>query len=335
MDVAKGAALLVIIISHANGINFFLIAPVIPTFMMISGYFYRPGRGYGESVKRRAKRLLIPYFGYSALLWVFYAVIRRNLDEMLFSLFGIFYSKFCIYNPLTHEEPVELLNIANGAMWYLTAFFAVCLVFHLIVDKCLASWKITAFWVVILLAVSMLLSELPVLLPWSIDMAGMLTIFMIAGAWMRKTGFFEKKEKWWMVAGALLFYVIVGTFNGYQNSSVRNYGQFGWLSAPIYAAISLCAAMLYVWVSKWIQNTKLGDLLAYVGVHSMELLCIHMVVLEVFEIVAERFVDVSAFSGIVRACYVIVRVGTAVLVSLIVGRIVGYAKEKLFAGRNG
>lgn len=67
----------------------------------------------------------------------------------------------------------------------------------------------------------------------------------------------------------------------------------------------------------------------------MELLCVHMVVLEVFEIVVGRFTDVSAFSGIVRVLYVVIRVGTALLASLIVGRIVAEAKRKLLVRHEG
>ena len=132
MDVARGLALLLVMISHAHGLSSFLIFYYIQIFFIISGYIYKPGRSYGDNIRRKAKRLLVPYFGYSALLWCAYALIRRDMGEMKQSLFGIFYSRFCLYKNATHTENVYLLDIANGAMWYLTAFFVTCLLFYLI-----------------------------------------------------------------------------------------------------------------------------------------------------------------------------------------------------------
>lgn len=329
MDVARGLALSLVIISHANGLNLYLIFYYIQIFFIISGYVYRPGRSYGENIKKKAVRLLVPYFGYSALLWTFYAVIRRNADEVLHSLFGVLYSRFYFYKVGLREDPVSLLDIANGAMWYLTAFFVTALLFHLIVDKCLANWKITVAWSVALLLISMGLNELPILLPWSLDIVGVTTVLMLIGAWMRKVEFFEKKENFWMVAGMLLIYLGTATFNGYLNTSVRIYGKFDSLSVPFYMIVSVSGSVLCIWVSKWIQNLKIGKLLAYLGTHSMELICVHMVVLEVFEIVAMRLFDVHAFAGIAMVLYQAVRITVAVLTSLFAGWIIALLKQKL------
>lgn len=329
MDVARGLALSLVIISHANGLNLYLIFYYIQIFFIISGYVYRPGRSYGENIKKKAVRLLVPYFGYSALLWTFYAIIRRNADEVLHSLFGVLYSRFYFYKVGLREDPVSLLDIANGAMWYLTAFFVTALLFHLIVDKCLANWKITVAWSVALLLISMGLNELPILLPWSLDIVGVTTVLMLIGAWMRKVEFFEKKENFWMVAGMLLIYLGTATFNGYLNTSVRIYGKFDSLSVPFYMIVSVSGSVLCIWVSKWIQNLKIGKLLAYLGTHSMELICVHMVVLEVFEIVAMRLFDVHAFAGIAMVLYQAVRITVAVLTSLFTGWIIALLKQKL------
>lgn len=116
------------------------------------------------------------------------------MGEMKQSLFGIFYSRFCLYKNATHTENVYLLDIANGAMWYLTAFFVTCLLFYLIADKCLASAKTMAVTSVVLVAVTMALNELPILLPWSMDIVPVAALLMLVGAWMRRYEFFERKE---------------------------------------------------------------------------------------------------------------------------------------------
>lgn len=329
MDVARGIALSLVVISHANGLNLYLIYYFIQIFFIISGFVYRPGRSYAESIKKKASRVLLPYFGYSALLWTFYAVVRRDTDEILHSLFGVFYSRFSFYKIGTREDPIYLLDIANGAMWYLTAFFVTSLLFYLIADKCLKSWKTTMVWTVVLIGVSMLFNELPVMLPWSLDIVGVTTVLMLTGAWLRKIEFFEKRENFWMVAGMLLIYLGTAGFNGYLNTSLRIYGDYGALSVPLYMIVSVSGSILCIWVAKWIQNLKIGNLMKYLGTHSMEIICVHMVVLEVFQIAASRLLDVSAFTGGLMWLYQAVRIAAAVLVSLAVGWIIACLKQRL------
>ena len=81
LDVARGIGLLLVIISHSCGLSPYLINYYIPLFFVVSGYLYKPGRSYGENVVHKAKRLLVPYFGYSALLLVFYRAIGRTWQE--------------------------------------------------------------------------------------------------------------------------------------------------------------------------------------------------------------------------------------------------------------
>ena len=68
LDVARGFGLLLVIISHSCGLSRFLINYYIPLFFVVSGYIYKEGRSYKENIEHKAKRLLIPYFGYSAVL---------------------------------------------------------------------------------------------------------------------------------------------------------------------------------------------------------------------------------------------------------------------------
>lgn len=334
LDAARGLALLLVMISHAHGLSSFLIFYYIQVFFIISGYLYQPGgRSYGETMKKKAKRLLIPYFGYSALLWCFYASMRRDGAAMKQSLFGVFYSRFCLYKTTEVTDNVYLLDIANGAMWYLTAFFVTSLLFYLIAEKCLSDIKITIIVSVILLAATMLLNELPVLLPWSIDIAGIATVLMLIGAWMRKIEFFEKKSAWWLVIINLVLYVGMVIFNGRLNMSIREYGKFDSLSVPFFLIVSVTGSVLCIWVCKWTEKLKINGFLRYIGTHTIELLCLHMLGLELFERVASRFIEVSALGGIVEWVYVAIRVTVAVTAALIAGAAITKIKECLLANK--
>ena len=81
LDVARGFGLLLVIISHSCGLSRFLINYYIPLFFVVSGYIYKEGRSYKENIEHKAKRLLIPYFGYSAVLLAVYVLMGRTLAE--------------------------------------------------------------------------------------------------------------------------------------------------------------------------------------------------------------------------------------------------------------
>ncbi|MFR4128826.1 MAG: acyltransferase family protein [Roseburia inulinivorans] len=329
LDVARGLALLLVMVSHAHGLNKFLIYYYIQVFFVISGYTYCKGRyNYKEIIQKKAKRLLIPYFGYSALLWIFYAIIRRNGAMMLKSLFGIIYSRFCLYKTTLDIENVYLLDIANGAMWYLTAFFMTSLLFYLVADKCLSDWKACVVVVGILLTLTGLLNELHILLPWSIDIMGIATVLMLFGAFLRKYDFFEQPFSVKKVGEIFILYMCTVELNGRLNMSIREYGRFGTLSIPFFLIISMTGSILCIWFSKWIQNTVIGSFLSCLGTHTIELMCIHMVILEVFEVILGKFIDLKNFTGVVEWIYVIVRVAVAIIVALIVGEVVAQIKER-------
>ncbi len=133
-----------------------------------------------------------------------------------------------------------------------------------------------------------------------------------------------------MVGGMLLIYLGTATLNGYLNTSLRIYGDYEAFSVPLYMIVSVSGSTLCIWVAKWIQNLKIGNLMSYLGTHSMEIICVHMVVLEVFGIVATRLINVQAFTGIVMWLYQAVRITVAILVSLAAGRIISLLKIRRF-----
>lgn len=327
LDIARGIGLLLVIISHSCGLSSYLINYYIPLFFVVSGYIYKAGRGYGENIGRKTKRLLIPYFGYSAVLLVFYAVMGRTLQETRDSALGVLYSRYCLYDTTMYEDNVYLFTVANGAMWYLTAFFMASLVYHLVIDKCLASRKFLCGCILVLVAITMALAELPILLPWSIDIACVGALFMIVGTLLGRAEFFEKKWNLPLVAGTLVVYILLSTVNPGINMSVREYGKYGFLSVPFFILIGISGSMLCIWLGKLIQNNVVGRLMAYIGQNTIILLAFHILGLEVFEMIAARFIDIGALSGVVFVLYHTIRITVSVCGCLILGKIVEWLKK--------
>lgn len=328
LDIARGIGLMLVIISHSSGLSSYLINFYIPLFFVLSGYVYKPGRSYAKNVSRKAKRLLIPYFGYSALLFAFYALTGRSAEEMKLSLFGVFYSRFCLY-PAAAEENVYLFTIANGAMWYLTAFFVAGLLYHLVVDRCLKSRGFLVGCLVLLAAVTMAFSFLPVLLPWSIDLIGAAVFFMLAGTLLGRAQFFEKKWNVPLIFVVLVGYIALSTVNPGINMSLREYGAYGAFSVPLFLAIGLGGSMLCIWLGKLIEKLAVGRAFSYIGQHTILLLSLHIFGLEMFERIAGRFMDPHALTGAGFAAYHAVRVVVVVCGLLIFGKLLELAKTEI------
>lgn len=333
LDIARGTGLLLVIISHSCGLSSYLINYYIPLFFVVSGYIYKEGRGYGENIGRKAKRLLIPYFGYSAVLLAFYAAMGRTIQETGNSVFGILYSRYCLYNTTMYQDNVYLFTVANGAMWYLTAFFVASLIYHLVIDRCLADKKFLAGCIVVLVAVTMALAELPVLLPWSLDLACVGALFMIVGTVLGRGEFFEKKWNLLLIAGTALVYFVLSTINPGINMSIREYGIYGTWSVPFFILIGISGSILCIWFGKLIQNNIAGRVVAYIGQNTIILLAFHILGLEIFEMIAGKFIAIADLSGAAFIAYHAVRITASVCGCLILGKIVECLKSVIYRKR--
>ncbi len=335
LDIARGIGLLLVIISHSCGLSSYLINYYIPLFFVVSGYIYKPGRSYGENIGRKAKRLLIPYFGYSAVLLAFYALMGRSMREMGESVFGVLYSRYCLYDTTTHTDNVYLFTVANGAMWYLTAFFVTSLVYHLVIDRCLASRKFLLGCAAVLIAVTMALAELPVLLPWSLDIACVGALFMIVGTLLGRAEFFERKWNLTLVLGVLAAYLLLSYVNPGINMSIREFGIYGALSVPCFILIGIAGSVLCIWLGKLIERSIVGRAMAYIGQNTIVLLAFHILGLELFEAVAAKFVSIPApgsttASGILWfTVYHAVRITASVCGCLVLGKLLDLVRRLL------
>lgn len=331
LDVARGFGLLLVIISHSCGLSRFLINYYIPLFFVVSGYIYKEGRSYKENISHKARRLLIPYFGYSAVLLAIYALMGRTFAETKESVFGILYSRYCLYDTTVVTDNVYLFTVANGAMWYLTAFFAASLVYHLVIDRCLADKKFLIGTLIVLTAITMALADIPVLLPWSIDLACVGTIFMIAGTLLGRTQFFEKKWNIPLIVAVLVIYILTSCLDPGINMSIREYGIYGALSVPFFIIVGLTGSLLCIWFGKLIENTAPGRFIAYVGKNTIFLLAFHIFALEVVERIASKFITIPVPGGtaVPFVLYHALRITVAVLGCLAASELLNRIKKSL------
>jgi fucose 4-O-acetylase-like acetyltransferase len=198
LDIAKGIGIILVMMSHSCGFpigGYYLTAHYMALFFLISGCVYKSGRTLGNNVRNRLVQLLHPYIFYSVLLLIACIAIGRlqSFSDIVKAIEGIIYSRYCLYYPLGLDNNTYFSNIYNSAMWFLTAMFCSSVIFYLLIEHCLENKNKLVITCVALITITCALSQIPVLLPWSIDTSFIGAFFMTIGCLLERKHYFERK----------------------------------------------------------------------------------------------------------------------------------------------
>lgn len=183
IDVARGIAIFLVVIGHTSTPlslpNNFAFSVHLTLFFVISGYLMNPERySFWEYVKKRAVRLLLPYF-----LFALTSAIKKIENFPLQLASALFCSgKINSVLPQLPDQP-----------WFLPCLFLSELVFF-------GVRKLERFsfgkWVevplcLLLSACGFLLTKIHYL-PWSIDIALFVQLFLCGGMLLKRSGLLQK-----------------------------------------------------------------------------------------------------------------------------------------------
>lgn len=269
IDAARGVALFLVVLSHTCQVphcfcDFFIIA-----FFFLSGYLYKPGKSYGCNVKKKAKRVLIPYFANSLALLAISALIDSYSAKTLkLAVFGVLYSRFSMGN-------LVLMFSHNAPLWYLTAFFATSLLFHVVVDYFSNTWERTALLFVMFETATIALFSVPILLPWSLDMAPLFCTAMMVGYLFKKHGI-NFDFGWGVTAVILVGYMALCYSTGRINLSIRDLGNdaSGGLNV---LALGVCGTVACVSLCKERCFRPFERFFVSIGTNTIVVLCYHLI----------------------------------------------------------
>lgn len=287
IDSAKGIAILLVLIGHSSFYNFckahaesnpvnyiynflfYATASYMPLFYVLSGYTFikRPG-----ALRKRFSRLLSPYIGWGCLslllTWLVLCIPDFSIYNLLRPAFGILYSRFSLY------PTGEFAIIPYGAapLWFLTSLFTSYILFIAILQT-----KYHSFVIGIYIAATLLLYKLPILLPWSIDMAPVGAIFLYVGHFMKKRNIFSLRLSHRAIASIILLvlYVYACQYNGKINMSLRVFGDHHYLSCFLFIFIGTTGSFLYCILCHILENYKITSIFSFLGNISLTLLCCH------------------------------------------------------------
>ena len=286
LDIAKCFCIIMIVISHTSiripVVTFLAGMFFIPLFFVSAGYTYR---NKGESFKMfaldKAKRLLIPYFICNILL-VGYFTVTAGFSKP--ALLGIFYSRSMLMAPGS-EWNMGLMNALNSPTWFLTCLFLMYCMYYLIDCKCKDASKRRKL-ILAAMAAGILLAKIsPVLLPWSIENALFFLGFMEAGRILKEGGLTWLRKNEWIYANFLIGFVIISylnvTGNNVVNVSISQYGR----SMVGYFLIGTAGSLLCMKAAELTEKYLkiLVKPLAFVGRHTLAIMCWHLLAIEVIK----------------------------------------------------
>lgn len=287
LDICKCVGIITVMLGHLSfsipgGVCGFFIAFICPCFFVLSGYFMKKEK-LSVILVRKSKRLLIPYGVYSCILIAVACIpyTKEISNEIINWIIGVLYSRKCLYI-YGSENNIIFMGKEQGVLWFLTCMFTACLLAQLCLN---IRERYRVIILAVYLAVGMLLSLLPVLLPWSLDMAFAAAIFMILGCYVNKLGFekLSSVKLLGLILISCLIYAPLMMIDGGNNMSIRVYGQYRVVSVINFCLLGFSGSLICMCAAKLIERFKFTEIFAAVGRMSLVLFCTHRIIFKVCE----------------------------------------------------
>jgi fucose 4-O-acetylase-like acetyltransferase len=302
------------------------------SFFVISGYFYRPDRGFMHNISSRVKQLVIAIAICTVVLtgilfvWEYAFGTNAGLDGILTSFqYGFGLNKAFMDPSTTIPFPICGPEVGYYFLWAMMMAF---IIFYGLADYVMKdAWKVIATVVALLVIACVWTQFVNVRLPFFIDLAPMGAALMFAGAWLAKLDLggtierFEFRTKgFWL---PLLICLVCGVvlcffFHPDIKFDEEIYGAYGGYSVFPYFLEAVFMVVVYLYLAKFLSIIPLlGKALAKVGKHTLGILLLHGFVAKMIITPVWPITDLSWFPSMPMGARVAIGFATLIICVLI------------------
>lgn len=283
IDVAKGIGILCVVVGHAiNQLNpesaTFIVLTIrnliysfhMPLFFFLSGFLLNYSTTTLEFIRKKVKRLAVPYFFAYILISVF-MFISYILIEVPDSFSGVHYFVGMLYGTLPAFLAQTGTDIFNP-LWFLPALFCALLISYVLLrvlerDPLLGSLSLIAT-----ICVGYACGVSDIHLPWGFDIGMVALIFVIPGFYLKKSGYNEIKNVTAVSMGVLFLGFIVAFYlNPVPAMAVGDYYDLFlfWVEAG--------CAIIGIWYLSYflVFSPSIERVVSFFGKNSLVILCFH------------------------------------------------------------
>ena len=272
IDNCKALAISLVALGHVQSIYFvneIIFSFVMPAFFFLSGYTFErsANASFAELFQKKIRSLVVPYFGFSAILFAFWFLVRRNFGlsfQTDATVSDVLWQILCGTNSTFFVTP----------LWFLTCLFMTEIVFWGIL-RLRKNWRI---FVIALLFVPGLvywtfmdLHCLPHLF-WNIDQACFFLAFLAIGFACSKRNLVGKylcslkRNLLVAFASALVFSLAF---------ALREKFPMQWIFVSMQMVMCFTSLLAFVVI---VKNIKNNFVLNFVGQNTLTILALHIMV---------------------------------------------------------
>ena len=161
-----------------------------------------------------------------------------------------------------------------------TAMASGCVIFYLLVERFLKNKKDMIVITAVLTAITAIFTYCPYLLPWSLDTASAVALFMLMGAKLGQIQYFgdENKKQFNIIVVCLatLVYGLVTQVAEPINMSIREFGYDGILGAFWFLAAASAGVLIFLWLCRYIEKFRWTRIFILIGKHTYSIMALHI-----------------------------------------------------------
>lgn len=263
IDLAKGVCILMVVAVHC-GLPITLPGCLnlrMPLYFILSGLFFKTYDGFGDFIRRKTNKILVPFLFFYLLAYV------------------IFYVANWIAPGIIRTDASGILDVFtqrqyfNGPIWFLICLFWANIYFYL-VQMFVRNDMLKVICVLLICGVGILLGKYTIFLPCMMDVAMTALPFFYVGYLLKRTNLLtpNRFDRYnllfaivlWGVAFCAERYCNVGNISFHYN---RYHGNFA-----LDTVVAICSVMAVLYLCKAIKHIPV---VSYCGRYSIILLCTH------------------------------------------------------------